>query len=75
LPIKKLLLLMLIPLTLPPPLVVVVVVVKQSRYRPEVPRGFQEVEVPDYVTTAQNGGKVSLTHLQEIFLVLISDRG
>ena len=37
--------------------------VKQSHYRPEVPRGFQEVKVPDYVTMAQDGGKVvGLTH-------------
>jgi len=28
-----------------------------------VPRGFQEVKVPSYVTVAQDGGKVvSLTH-------------
>jgi hypothetical protein len=33
--------------------------VKQSHYRPEVPRGFQK----DYVTMAQDGGKVvSITH-------------
>jgi len=37
--------------------------IKQSHYRPEVPREFQEVKVPDYVTLAQDGGKlVSLTH-------------
>jgi len=37
--------------------------VNQSRYRPELPRGFQEVKVPDYVTMSQNGGKVfSLKH-------------
>ena len=35
----------------------------QSHYRPEVPRGFQEVKFPDYVTMAQDGGKVvGLTH-------------
>jgi len=37
--------------------------VHQSHYRPEVPRGFQEVSFPDYVTVAQDGGKVvNLTH-------------
>ena len=42
--------------------------VNQSHYRPEMPRGFQEVKVPrlrdnDNVTTAQDGGKVvSFTH-------------
>ena len=34
--------------------------VKQSRYRPV---GFQEVRFPDFMTMAQDGGKVvSLTH-------------
>jgi len=37
--------------------------VNQSHYRPEVPRGFQEVKVPDYVTMGRDGVKVvSLTH-------------
>ena len=37
--------------------------VNQSHYRPEVPRGFQVVKVPDYVTVAQDGGNVvSLKH-------------
>ena len=37
--------------------------VNQSHYRPEVPRGFQEVKTPDYVTMSQNGGNIfSLTH-------------
>jgi len=37
--------------------------VNQSHYRPEVPRGFQELSFPDYVTVAQDGCKdVSLTH-------------
>jgi hypothetical protein len=31
---------------------------KQSCYRPEWPRGFQEVKVPDFKTTAQDGSKV-----------------
>jgi hypothetical protein len=30
----------------------------QSHFRPEVPRGFQEVRFKDYVTMAQDGGKV-----------------
>jgi len=35
----------------------------QSHYRPEVPRGLQEVKAPDYMTMAEDGGKVvSLTH-------------
>ena len=35
----------------------------QSHYRPEVPKGFQEAKFRDYVTMAQDGGKVvSLTH-------------
>jgi len=37
--------------------------VNQSHYRPEVPRGFQDVVFPDYVTMTQDDGKVvSLTH-------------
>jgi len=37
--------------------------VNQSHYRPEVSRGFQGVNVPRYVTMAQDGGKViSFTH-------------
>ena len=37
--------------------------VNQSHYRSEVPRGFQEVRFPDFVTMTQEGGKVvSLTH-------------
>ena len=37
--------------------------VYQSHYRPEVPREFEEVKVPNYVTMTQDGGKVvSLTH-------------
>ena len=47
----------------------------------EWPRGFQELRFPNYVTMAQDGGKVvSLTHRplfipKEILLVLISVRG
>jgi len=36
---------------------------KKYHYRPEVPRGYQEVRFPDYVTMAQDGGNVvSFTH-------------
>ena len=50
--------------------------VKQSRYRLEWPRGFQEVKV----TTVQDGGRLSALrtgrlYAQEMFLVLISVRG
>jgi len=49
--------------------------VKQFHYRT---RGFQEV--PDFMTTAQDGGRLSalrtgLLYPQEILLVLISVRG
>ena len=38
-----------------------IVKVNQSHYRPEVPR--EKLRFPDYVTMAQDGGKVdSLTH-------------
>ena len=36
--------------------------INQSHYRPEVPRGLQEVKVPRLRDMAQNGGKVSVTH-------------
>ena len=42
-----------------------VVKVKQSRYRPGVagPEGSRKLRFPDFMTTAQKGGKVvSLTH-------------
>jgi len=44
------------------------------------PEGSRKLRLPDFVTTAQDGGKVvSLTHTpplpQEILLVLISVRG
>jgi len=45
------------------------------------PEGSRKLRIPDYMTTAQDGGKVvSLTHRpfftpQEILLVLISVRG
>jgi len=54
----------------------------QSRYRPGVaPEGSRKLRFPDFVITAQDGGKVvSLTHRppsppQEMLLVLISVRG
>jgi hypothetical protein len=52
--------------------------VKHSFYRPgSDPEGFRKLRCPDFMTTAQDGGKVvSLTHRpplpQEIHLVLIS---
>jgi len=56
--------------------------VKQSHYRPgQAQRVLRKLMFPDFVTTAQDGGKVvSLTHRpplypQEILLVLISVRG
>ena len=43
------------------------------------PEGSRKLRFPDFMTTAQDGGKVSLTHRpplpQEIHLVLISVRG
>jgi len=41
-----------------------VIKVKQSRYRPgEAQRVLRKLRFPDYMTTAQDGGKViSLTH-------------
>jgi hypothetical protein len=43
------------------------------------PEGSSKLRLPDFVTTAQDCGKVSLTHrpplLQEMVLVLISGRG
>ena len=45
-------------------IVLVKVKVKQSRYAPGVaPEGSRELRFPDFITTAQDGGKVvSLTH-------------
>ena len=43
------------------------------------PEGSRKLRFPDYMTTAQDDGKVSLTHWpplpQEMLLVLISVRG
>ena len=54
--------------------------VKQFHYRSEVAqRVLRKLRFPDFMTTAQDGGKVSLKHRpplpQEILLVLISVRG
>jgi len=55
--------------------------VKQSHYRPgQTHRGLRKLQFPDFVTTAQDGGRLSAlrtSHLyhQEILLVLISVRG
>jgi len=40
------------------------------------PEGSRKLRFPDFMTTALDGGKVvSLTHPQEMLLVLISVRG
>ena len=58
--------------------------VKQSRYRPggaqRGPEGFRKLRYPNFVTTAQDGGRLSALRTsrlypQEILLVLISVRG
>jgi len=53
--------------------------VKQSHYRPGVAqRVLRKLSFPDFVTTAQDGGRVVSTgrlYPQEILLVLISVRG
>jgi hypothetical protein len=54
--------------------------VKQSRYRPGMAQSPRKLRFPDFMTTAQDGGKVvSLStgrlYLQGIYLVLLSVRG
>jgi len=55
--------------------------VKQSHYRPgQAQRVLRKLRFPDFVTTAQNGGRLSPLHTgclypQEILLVLNSVRG
>jgi len=55
--------------------------VKQSRYRPgEAQRVLRKLRFPDFMTTAQDGGRLSALRTgrpypQEILLVLISVRG
>jgi hypothetical protein len=39
------------------------------------PEGSRKLRFPDYMTTAQDGGKVVSLYPQEILLVLISVRG
>jgi len=53
---------------------------KQSHYRPaQAQRVFRKLRLPDFVTTAQDGGRLSALRIgrlypQEIILVLISVR-
>jgi len=52
--------------------------VKQSHYRHgQAQRVLRKLRLPDFVTTAQGGGRLSACRLysREIFLVLISIRG
>ena len=39
------------------------------------PEGSRKLRIPDFMTTAQDGGKVGRLYPQEIVLVLISVRG
>ena len=55
--------------------------VQQSHYRPgQAPEGSRKLRVPDFMTTAQDGGRLSVLRTgrlypQEILLVIISVRG
>ena len=54
--------------------------VKQSHYRAGQAEGSRKLRFPDFVTTAQDGDRLSALHTgrlhpQEIVLVLISVRG
>ena len=55
--------------------------VKQSRYRPgQAQSVLRKLSFPDFMTTAQDGGRLSALHTgrlypQEILLVIISVRG
>ena len=55
--------------------------VKQARYRPgQAQRVLRKLRFPDFVTTGQEGGRLSALRTgrlypQEIFLILISVRG
>jgi len=63
------------------PYIEVKVKVKQSHYRPgQAQRVLRKLRFPDFVTTAQDGGRLSALstcrlYPQEILLVLISVRG
>ena len=54
------------------------VMVKQSHYRHEVPKGFWKLRLPHFVTTAQDGGRLSTLRTgqlypQEMLLVVRSE--
>ena len=47
--------------------------VKQSHYRPEqAERVLRKLRFPDFVTTAQDGGKLSALHTGRIYLLTYS---